>query len=198
MADGWDLQLETMSPSTLGMSPRRDGEPASWRQVLAAWREDEGFAEAFGACLASAPFDGFFWETPALVTAGLDDPFTCVLVDAPALTSTPPEPHVFEDELAGAGEDGVAVFPNLGHDAVLVVPAERGDPRHHAHLAPFLRRAPRDQRVALWRAIGRAMERRVGERPVWLSTSGLGVAWLHVRLDDAPKYYQHGPFRAAP
>ena len=30
--------------------------------------------------------------------------------------------------------------------------------------------------------------------PVWLSTSGEGVAWLHFRLDSDPKYYQYRPF----
>jgi hypothetical protein len=29
---------------------------------------------------------------------------------------------------------------------------------------------------------------------MWLSTSGLGVAWLHIRLDSTPKYYQHQPY----
>ena len=26
---------------------------------------------------------------------------------------------------------------------------------------------------------------------VWLSTAGDGIAWLHVRMDPRPKYYQH-------
>lgn len=34
--------------------------------------------------------------------------------------------------------------------------------------------------------------------PVWISTSGLGVPWLHVRIDDRPKYYQHAPYRTWP
>ncbi|WP_391540805.1 DUF6940 family protein [Halomicronema hongdechloris] len=32
-------------------------------------------------------------------------------------------------------------------------------------------------------------------RPRWVNASGLGVAWLHVRLDTRPKYYQHEPYR---
>jgi hypothetical protein len=36
--------------------------------------------------------------------------------------------------------------------------------------------------------------RRTGE-PVWLSTNGDGVSWLHVRIDERPKYYTHGPYR---
>ena len=27
------------------------------------------------------------------------------------------------------------------------------------------------------------------DRSVWLSTSGMGVSWLHVRIDQVPKYY---------
>mmetsp|Transcript_9405 Transcript_9405/g.21189 ORF Transcript_9405/g.21189 Transcript_9405/m.21189 type:complete len:541 (+) Transcript_9405:444-2066(+) len=30
--------------------------------------------------------------------------------------------------------------------------------------------------------------------PVWLSTSGMGVPWLHVRLDSSPKYYTYHGF----
>ena len=32
---------------------------------------------------------------------------------------------------------------------------------------------------------------------LWVSTSGLGVYWLHVRLDSYPKYYQHAPYKNA-
>ena len=31
-------------------------------------------------------------------------------------------------------------------------------------------------------------------KPVWLSTSGMGVAWLHFRLDQRPKYYTYRAF----
>ena len=48
---------------------------------------------------------------------------------------------------------------------------------------------------ALWQAVGEAMARRVGSKPVWLSTAGAGVSWLHMRLDDRPKYYAHSPYR---
>ena len=41
------------------------------------------------------------------------------------------------------------------------------------------------------------MIRRLGTAPVWLSTAGAGVSWLHVRLGDRPKYYGHAPYRQA-
>ncbi len=29
---------------------------------------------------------------------------------------------------------------------------------------------------------------------VWVSTSGDGVSWLHLRIDTRPKYYQHAAY----
>jgi hypothetical protein len=55
--------------------------------------------------------------------------------------------------------------------------------------------APEPQKHALWMLVGVAMQRRLNNRPVWLSTAGAGVSWLHVRLDDRPKYYGYRPYR---
>src|SRR5262249_59079316 len=61
----------------------------------------------------------------------------------------------------------------------------------------FVRQAPDTQRHALWKLVGAAMQRRLGAKPVWLSTAGAGVSRLHARLDDRPKYYSHEPYREA-
>ena len=61
--------------------------------------------------------------------------------------------------------------------------------------AAFVRHAPERQKHALWERVGEAVERRLGPKPVWVSTAGAGVSWLHVRLDDRPKYYGYAPYR---
>jgi len=66
-----------------------------------------------------------------------------------------------------------------------------GTDQPYAHLAGFIRAAPVNQIQAFWRVTAAAVMERLGEQPLWLSTSGLGVAWLHARLDSRPKYYQH-------
>jgi hypothetical protein len=76
-----------------------------------------------------------------------------------------------------------------------VVPCPLADEETYAHLATFVRAAPETQRHALWVEVSLAMSRRLGDRPVWLSSAGGGVAWLHVRLDDTPKYYAYRPYR---
>jgi len=39
---------------------------------------------------------------------------------------------------------------------------------------------------------------RLSDRPLWISTAGMGVNWLHVRLDSRPKYYRHAPYKTPP
>jgi hypothetical protein len=110
----------------------------------------------------------------------------------------PADGRAFASHFAAQDDEGVVTFPNLGRDAVLVVPLPLGPSSGYSHLASFVRQASSAQNHALWKATGRAMERRVrenGSRPTWLSTAGGGVPWLHVRLDDRPKYYSYAPYR---
>ena len=68
---------------------------------------------------------------------------------------------------------------------------------NHCHLASYLRTADQADGIALWLAVGKAMQDRLNERDVWLNTAGGGVAWLHVRLDDRPKYYHHTEYKTS-
>ncbi|KAH8072874.1 hypothetical protein JL721_3524 [Aureococcus anophagefferens] len=57
----------------------------------------------------------------------------------------------------------------------------------YGHVANFARLAPDGQRVAFWAKVGAVYEALVKQgRPVWLSTEGSGVPWLHVRMDSRP------------
>jgi hypothetical protein len=173
-----------------------DGAQLPFRDVLRHWRHDAGFREYFGSLLAEAPFPAFFWETPAVNQASVDQPFECVLVDGPDLARMRPDPSAFENHWASRDIDSdVLTFPNLGGDAALVVPRPVAAPSAYGHIAAFVREAPDAQRHALWQAVAAALEDRLDAQPTWLSTSGLGVAWVHVRLDSVPKYYQYGPYR---
>ncbi len=111
--------------------------------------------------------------------------------------------HAAQNSPTLAGSDtssnGVVAFPNLSRDAILVVPCP--DPNSllsaYGHLGPFVRHAPQPQQHALWQRVAETMHQRLGTAPVWLSTAGAGVSWLHVRLDDRPKYYGYEPYRQA-
>jgi hypothetical protein len=166
-----------------------DSRPATLAEVLRGWQNDGGFRSLFNALLADAPYTAFRWETPAAMAR----PFEFVLLDSSDLERRP-DSTAFAEHFQGADAE-VTVFPNVGGDAIMVVPCPLAEPEAYGHLAAFVRLAPEQQRHALWRTVSETMMRRIGAKPVWLSTAGAGVSWLHVRLDDWPKYYGFGPYK---
>src|SRR5579871_3182885 len=116
-----------------------DSRPASAVEVFRAWQSDAGFRSFFNALLADAPYPAFRWETPAVTAATVTQPFEFVVLDSPELDRHP-DPEAFAEHYDKAAA-GVAVFPNLGGDAVLVVPCPVVDPSAYGHLAAFVRHA---------------------------------------------------------
>ena len=173
----------------------RDNAVLSFSETLGLWRDDAAFREFFLSVLSDAAFSAYRWETPPITLATAGRRFEFVLLDAPFL-SLPPDTHTFADHFArDHGNTGVVVFDNLGGDATLVVPTPHIESVDYSHLAAFMRNAPGEQQHALLRTLGAAGRQRLDDRPVWISTAGGGVAWLHVRLDSRPKYYAHAPYR---
>lgn len=194
----WQRRVTPLGTGRRLCRVQREDEPLSNRAVLHALANDASFRRCLGAWLAEEPFTAFFWELPPLAEERWDEPFEYVVSDAPALARVVADPTPFQNRFATAEADGIAEFTNLGGDAVLLAPEPRGEPRHYAHLAAFVRGAPEAQRDALFARIGRAALAQVSARPLWISTSGLGVYWLHLRFDRAPKYYQYAPYKRWP
>jgi len=170
--------------------------PMSYADVIHLWQNDAGFRAFFINLLVDSPFSAFRWETPPITTATAYQPFEFVLLDSPDLASDP-DPIAFAEHFNAMVPGGVVEFPNLGRDAIMVVPCPDDPLSDYGHLAAFLLHSRKPQQHLLWELVGSAMQRRLGPRPVWLSTAGGGVAWLHVRLDDRPKYYGYAPYRNA-
>ena len=194
----WTTRTEQLtSGRILKVALDFDSSPASYLEVLRRWENDAAFRSLFIGLLANSPFAAFRWETPPITASTANRPFEFVLLDSPGLARNP-DPDAFAEHFHGVAPGSVIEFPNLGRDAVMVVPSPHGPASAYCHIGAFVRHAPEPQRHALWVAVGTAMQRRLGISPVWLSTAGAGVSWLHVRLDDRPKYYGYTPYRAAP
>jgi len=165
--------------------------PLTWREILTGWRT-ASFATGFSSLLANDTFQAFRWETPALTSSGLDDAFEFVTVDATELIR-PADPHAFDEHFNPA--EAVVTFATLGGRSTLIAPCPQAGASDFTHLAAFLRSASDEQSQALWAEVSTAMTEHLGPQPVWLSTAGDVVAWLHVRLDPRPKYYHYSPYR---
>ena len=91
--------------------------------------------------------------------------------------------------------DLIISFPNLSGDAQLVVPTPHAEDNAYPHFAAFIRNAPEDQKHQFWIMVSKQYLRLLNEKPRWLSTAGLGVYWLHLRIDSRPKYYSYTPYK---
>lgn len=171
-----------------------EGQQLSYRKVIELWCNSPAFRSFYIGVLKASAFDTYRWETPPVTTYSLDKPFEFVLINHPGLAAIT-DRMTFRQYFTSEEENaGIVTFDNLGRDARLIVPSPLSPPDAFNHLAMFTRTATAEQNDALWKAVGEAMTTRVGGRPIWLNTAGDGVSWLHIRLDNRPKYYRYGPY----
>lgn len=189
----WTAETESVSQGRR-LRIRKGGDPLGFGEYVELLAENRDFACWYTELLAAADYEAFFWEHPPLCTANIDSAVEFVLLDSAVLARLAPNPEPFRAYFESQHAADVVSFRSLGGDAVLVAPRPSMALDAYVHLAAFVRQAPQPQIGSLWRETGRAVRENLSERMLWLSTSGLGVAWLHIRLDSYPKYYQHRPY----
>ncbi len=192
----WEARTHSI-PSGLRYQILGEGEQLTFRELFDHLETDATFAEWYSDTLSGASRRAFFWEHPPLTADNFDGMAEFVLIESSSLARLRADPQPFNDQFARHPDAEVITFPNLGRDALLVVPTPIAPHEVYPHLAAFLRGAPKSQIQALWKSAAQAVRESLGPEPRWLSTAGLGVSWLHLRLDTRPKYYRFGPYKAA-
>ena len=191
--------IESITPNCITRySLTRDAAPLTYAEVLDLWQSDSGFRDFFRGLLSDSPFAAYRWETPMLNTMNSNQPFQFVLFNAPSFPARNTDHTTYSNYFTDDNSNlGIVSFQNLSGDATLVIPSPRTDQSAYGHLAAFIRLAPKEQSDALWRILGKVEKSKMSERPLWLSTAGGGVAWLHVRIDSRPKYYAYSAYKNA-
>lgn len=181
------------------LEARRGAEPLSRQAFYEALRDEASLRAKLSEALLGLGMSALAWETAPLSRINAARAMVQLALPHPALARTEADPSSFADHLAsGAGTEGVRWFENFGKDARLVVPCEPRRGARFAHLASFLEHASAAQRDALWQLVGRLACEHLArtDAPVWVSTAGMAVPWLHVRLDLRPKYYRTEALRS--
>lgn len=183
------------------------------------------FIDTLASSLSAFDTKSFFFECAPITTRTLyQAKFEFVLVPAPQMDEITADMTDFRAHILAAIDNArthanpatretnnlVTSFWNLGKDSLLVVPCPndseivpggRDSFQMYAHLAPFVRSKATEHIRALWSSVGQlALQMllspsRPADDKLWISTSGLGVSWLHVRLDKRPKYYNYNPYK---
>lgn len=163
-------------------------ESISNQQFLQLLKEEQAFRSFYNEYLSDIGFDAFFWENKPMTNANLDEDYECNIINTDFLAGKSPDDQTFNSYFEA--DKDVVCFPNLGNDARLIAPCPIEGKPGYTHIGSFIRNAPSSQIHELWKTAGQEMLDHIGNKPKWVSTSGLGVFWLHIRIDSLPKYYQ--------
>ena len=190
----WNVVTQPV-PTGIRMQLLCEDSQLSFREFFFLLSSNAEFAAWYSEILADCNFDAFFWEFPPITAKTIDHAAEFVVIESAELATLQPDPAPFATQLARQSGSDVITFPNLGGDALLVVPTQLGKSDAYPHLATFLRNAPQEQIRSLWKVAAATVHENLSDAPRWLNTSGLGVSWLHLRLDTRPKYYNFLPYK---
>jgi len=102
--------------------------------------------------------------------------------------------HISKELKKKNGNKHVITFMNLPKDALMVIPMPRAN-KDYGSIKAFTDNASYLQQRHLWRQVALSIEELLKTNDcVYVSTHGLGVPYLHVRLDLTPKYYRTKEF----
>lgn len=176
------------SDTNLKFGIKQDESLISNRKFLELLRDFQLFREFYNDFLADSDYDAFFWENRPMTNDTLENDYECNIINSDFLAGRSPDSQTFSQYFDNSKK--VVTFPNLGHDAELIVPCPKKENSCYTHIGSFVRKADDNQIDDFWRITGSETLDSIGSKPKWLSTSGLGVFWLHARIDTVPKYYQ--------
>jgi hypothetical protein len=185
----------------------------TWKQVLDKLENERAFALYFSQQIlndAGNNMEGFVWRTTptSLKTCGIDL-YAHEFVNAPFLVNRRLDAVTYKeyfDKAKRGGELAVA-FKNTaplsdGLTSMLVSPTPSIPENSNFNmLASFLRdkSITDDYKVAFWKKVAQTAVGLMTTdplKPIWVNTHGGTVHWLHVRIEQTPKYYdENSTFR---
>lgn len=186
-----------LSPEVTKLQFKNDGKYLTYHQTLTLWATNPSFRKSYWQSLIAHGGNGCLWEHPRLTPFSADKPYECVITrteNFSRFTATS-GPFLTKMELGTR----VSTFPNLGGDSLLIVPNEPDENTdvNCRDLIAFCRTAPEEWLHEFWKRTGtEALKALADNSPrQFLSTHGFGVLWLHVRLEERAKYYNHQAYR---
>lgn len=191
----WVAKRSQLSDSIYTVRIQSGNRDLNIGDVLSLLFENVDFRAWFSKTIASSSYEAFYWEVVPINKSLMEKPFEFAQTKASALVGVQGDPKPFSNQFAADKKSEVIAFPNLGGDATLIVPRQLADTASYGHLAAFLRTAPENQVDSFWKLVAGTIRTAISDRVIWLGTAGLGVSWLHLRLDSHPKYYRHVAYK---
>ncbi|NME68217.1 DUF6940 family protein [Flammeovirga aprica] len=161
----------------------------SFSEVFDLWKTSSSFIDFYTCKLLEVLGNSFFWEHPPLLQKDLDKDYELVIRKTNSYAKRVMDEQAFSEHFEI--DNAIVNFDNLGRNARLIVPVKTKEGDIYKHLGSFLEGGDKEQIEGLFQTIAIQVESELKKgKQIWLNTAGLGVIWLHVRLDTRPKYYK--------
>ncbi len=121
----WTSRKKHLDAGFIKLAIDHDSVAVSYAEVIRRRQWDREFRSWFVSLLADSSFPAFRWETPPITVSTANRPFEFVLLDSPNLVRKP-DVNAFAEHFDCETEAGVVEFPNLGNDAIMIVPCPKG------------------------------------------------------------------------
>jgi len=185
----YSTKISGRSDTAIRFKILKNDTPISFQEVFKLWENDADFIDFYVTAIKDFGFKAFFWEHPGLTKETIDRPYECILQKSENFDRRTVNEQAFADYLHSS--NGAEDFLNLGKNARLVIPTKKLDAEVYKHFGSFILNAEAPQIHALFNKIGIIVQEEIENKPmIWLNTAGMGVIWLHVRMDTRPKYYR--------
>lgn len=189
----WSAEITILENNLTKYKIYQNTKRMCFQDVIELLKNNTEFIRFFNELLSTSPYEAYFWEVKPTTLNRQDDDFEFVLINSPALLRIHADDKTFSKYFDG--NKNAISFSNLGGDSRLIVPVEISDSTNYSHIAKFVRNALEEQMIAFWNLVGEEFSKAIDNKTKWLSTSGLGVHWLHVRIDLIPKYYNYTTYK---
>lgn len=139
----------------------------------------------------------YFWECVPVDSKSIHHkPFEFVLISADIPRYA--DPSAFQQHFSD--HCSVVSFLSLHKDTLLIVPCPKKKmSADYSSLGTYIRQNNQVmlmQCLDLFKIVGEQMDALLHKKKrIWLNTHGLGISWLHIRLDTKPKYYLYKPYK---
>ena len=95
----------------------------------------------------------------------------------------------FESYINNSTNKYVTSFLNLNKDTLLVIPIPKKY-KNFATLKDFCDNSSITQKKYFWKEVSKLVKKFMkNEKYIWISTHGLGIPYMHIRISNKPKYY---------
>ena len=190
MKDSFTVEIKGQSEHSIRFRLKKEDKYLTFKEVFELWINNTAFTSFYTKAILKLDYEAFYWEHPAINAAFLEKKYECVLQRSKPLEHLKINNKAFEEHIS-TQNIFVTDFLNLGKNARLIVPTKRTEEEIYNHLGKFIRYAESKQVIAVFKRVGQKMLEEIKkDELIWLNTAGLGVIWLHIRMDAKPKYYK--------